>query len=338
MSNPISPKITVLVFGVLIISFLAIFYTFAWTEPTLAPPSGNASTSVNIGPVAQYKVGALGVGGVLSAYATINMNNTRITNLPEPIANSDAANKAYVDAKIVGSSGGGGGSGSDFYQTIGTFDGRHASTACGADYHMCLMDEMSGHAYKASLGSDSLNKPSWINTNSSIDDMVIQMDGVAGCHLLTSDCYNWSATSTTGRSGLPFCYLESKTAYLNTAFINPPTGTPLWSYTSYAHCYESLPVLCCKNPTPDPEIDQTDRPADNVQNAIWTCRNLGSGWHLPSKEELTRYLNIPSASNEMLWTSTPEGSDGQYVVLRLKWGEWTRAQFGVTSYKFRCVR
>ncbi|MFA5051042.1 MAG: hypothetical protein WC499_02915, partial [Patescibacteria group bacterium] len=35
---------------------------FAWTEPTLSPPDGNASAPINIGTTSQGKLGNLGVG------------------------------------------------------------------------------------------------------------------------------------------------------------------------------------------------------------------------------------------------------------------------------------
>lgn len=59
MDKLISPKITALTFGILIISFLAAFYVVAWQEPSQAPPGGNVPTPLNIGNVGQSKVGGL---------------------------------------------------------------------------------------------------------------------------------------------------------------------------------------------------------------------------------------------------------------------------------------
>jgi hypothetical protein len=43
--------------------FLAGFVAWAWTEPTSAPPSGNAPTPINVGPTAQTKQGDLLLNG-----------------------------------------------------------------------------------------------------------------------------------------------------------------------------------------------------------------------------------------------------------------------------------
>ena len=59
MNKTISPKITALTFGVLVISFLAVFYAVAWQEPTQAPPEGNVPNPLNVGNVGQEKVGGL---------------------------------------------------------------------------------------------------------------------------------------------------------------------------------------------------------------------------------------------------------------------------------------
>lgn len=56
-------------------------------------------------------------GGTMAG--TINMNNNKITNLPEPTSNKDAATKAYVDSH----SGGGGGTGNYVSKTGDTMTG-----------------------------------------------------------------------------------------------------------------------------------------------------------------------------------------------------------------------
>lgn len=55
----ISPKLTALAFGVLAVSFLAVFYVVAWTEPSQAPPQGSVATPLNTGNVGQSKEGGL---------------------------------------------------------------------------------------------------------------------------------------------------------------------------------------------------------------------------------------------------------------------------------------
>lgn len=59
LNKTISPKLIALTFGVLTISFLAVFYIFAWTEPSLAPPGGNVATPINVGSASQTKTGNL---------------------------------------------------------------------------------------------------------------------------------------------------------------------------------------------------------------------------------------------------------------------------------------
>ncbi len=59
MSTQISSKITVLTFGILVISFLAAFYVVAWQEPSSAPPNGNVSVPLNTSNTGQSKAGGL---------------------------------------------------------------------------------------------------------------------------------------------------------------------------------------------------------------------------------------------------------------------------------------
>jgi len=62
MNKLVSPKITALAFGVLVVCFAVGFYVFAWQEPTEAPPEGNVPTPLNIGPTHQTKEGDLTIG------------------------------------------------------------------------------------------------------------------------------------------------------------------------------------------------------------------------------------------------------------------------------------
>ncbi len=59
MNKTISPKITALTFGVLVICFAIAFYVVAWQEPSQVPPGGNVPTPLNVGPTGQSKSGGL---------------------------------------------------------------------------------------------------------------------------------------------------------------------------------------------------------------------------------------------------------------------------------------
>ncbi|MCF7845224.1 MAG: hypothetical protein K9M12_00475, partial [Candidatus Pacebacteria bacterium] len=63
MYKSINNKIS-LTLGVFFSIFLLSLAVFAWTEPTEAPPGGNIPYPINAVDSAQYKTGALGVGGV----------------------------------------------------------------------------------------------------------------------------------------------------------------------------------------------------------------------------------------------------------------------------------
>ena len=62
MNKTVSPKITALTFGVLVISFVVAFYVVAWQEPSQAPPGGNVPAPLNVGPTQQTKEGDLTIG------------------------------------------------------------------------------------------------------------------------------------------------------------------------------------------------------------------------------------------------------------------------------------
>ena len=79
MQKQISPKITAISFGVLVILFAVGFYIFAWQEPSSAPPAGNVDTPLNAGATAQTKTGnlvvnALGISGTGNALLVPNGN------------------------------------------------------------------------------------------------------------------------------------------------------------------------------------------------------------------------------------------------------------------------
>ena len=61
MKNMVKPnyKLISLVIGLMAISFLTIFYAFAWQEPAQSPPAGNVPAPLNVGPEGQAKEGGL---------------------------------------------------------------------------------------------------------------------------------------------------------------------------------------------------------------------------------------------------------------------------------------
>ncbi len=69
MRKQYSYKITSVIFSVLVVSFTIGFYVMAWTEPTIAPPDGNAELPVNVSVTGQTKTGPLGIGGRDSEFA-----------------------------------------------------------------------------------------------------------------------------------------------------------------------------------------------------------------------------------------------------------------------------
>jgi len=107
------------------------FAAAAWVEPNGIPPADNVVAPINTGGEAQYKTGGLGVkiGGAVTywisqigdklafktgndfatAVETVNINTDgRIGNVAAPIDDKDAVNKAYLDARLSGGTGGGG--------------------------------------------------------------------------------------------------------------------------------------------------------------------------------------------------------------------------------------
>jgi hypothetical protein len=59
---------------VLIVGFLtllAVSYVQGWTEPAGAPPLDNVAAPVNVGSGLQYKIGALGIGGIIKGYSDV---------------------------------------------------------------------------------------------------------------------------------------------------------------------------------------------------------------------------------------------------------------------------
>jgi hypothetical protein len=339
MQKQISSKTTSLAFGVLVILFATAFYTFAWTEPTGAPPTGNTSAPVDIGPVTQTKAGSFSVSGAaLEAYnndyfstvagsvgigtaspgeklevtGNIKLSGStptyRLTNLAEPTDNADAATKGYVDAKLGG--GGGGGGGLDFYQTTGTYNGADADTACASGYHMCLVDEIIGRPYNTSLNDSTdsnLDEYSWVDTNAN------------GYSSIDGDCKNWS-TPDLFYSYNPYTYNYGRTVKL--------MGS--WNY-NYSTCNTSLPVFCCENA--NSELGAEQGAATFAAAATYCRETMGGSWHLPSIEELLQYVDVNESAN-YLWTSS--GASGSHISVKLSDGAIGSLSSG--SRNFRCVR
>lgn len=69
MQKQISPKIVALTFGILTITFLAVFYVVAWQEPSQIPPAGNVAAPLNVSLTGQSKEGGLilNTGGAVNA-------------------------------------------------------------------------------------------------------------------------------------------------------------------------------------------------------------------------------------------------------------------------------
>ena len=60
---------TIKIVGTALVLSVGISYVSAWTAPTVTPPNGNVAAPVNISNTAQYKSGALGVGGLIRGYS-----------------------------------------------------------------------------------------------------------------------------------------------------------------------------------------------------------------------------------------------------------------------------
>ncbi len=106
---------TSLFFSILFIGvFLTMQYLFAWTNPTLNPPSDNVSPAINEGSTAQVKDGGLGILGSLLVEGNLGIGvddpNEKLEvdgniKANAPIEDNHVATKAYVDAASSGGPG-----------------------------------------------------------------------------------------------------------------------------------------------------------------------------------------------------------------------------------------
>lgn len=155
---------------------------YAWTEPPVAPPNGNASTPLNVGSTGQDKLGNLmlnsdgilanallvpfgrvGIGPVASVdnppYDPLKLvdlgDSGRIVRVNNPIDAQDVATKAYVDA-----AGGGGGSGLKVVKAscAGGLSGCKATADCGAGWQIIKCHRFAaGPASKEIVAGDFLS-------------------------------------------------------------------------------------------------------------------------------------------------------------------------------------
>ncbi|MBU2578161.1 hypothetical protein KKA69_05035, partial [Patescibacteria group bacterium] len=83
------------------------------------------------------------------------------------------------------------------------------------------------------------------------------------------------------------------------------------------------------------EVEATTRTAAAFAAAATICKNLGSGWKLPSAEEMGQ-LSLQSYEG-YLWTTTPGNCAASYLVGFYGDGRWQCSYFN-TAYPYRCAR
>src|SRR3989344_5562172 len=153
--------------AIILSAMLFVVAVYAWTEPSVAPPGGNIDAPINIGSATQYKAGALGVGGVLSADSVLAVGNgdtgggasIRFKNTS---ANLDAAiyeannNLFYIQGNV---------NGINFRQTDGTIAMKILNTGNVGIGTASPSEKL--HVFgNIKLGDDLVPSPYWINFTS----------------------------------------------------------------------------------------------------------------------------------------------------------------------------
>ena len=147
----------------------------AWTEPSQAPPGGNAPAPINVGGTSQIKTGELTFPRLVdyndtsyyldpngsSRLKNLDMAGNRINSVADPSVSSDAATRGWVEAQIAAAGGGGegistqrtGNKGSGNFWTAGVTC-RDASDNGKTDWRLPTVDEALSWASDSGLGSN----------------------------------------------------------------------------------------------------------------------------------------------------------------------------------------
>ncbi|MCD6500658.1 hypothetical protein J7K42_01405 [bacterium] len=173
--------------SVLILSFAAGVFIFAWTEPSASPPSGNVSAPVNVGDTEQVKSGKLGIAtdGIDASYGLTVGNSTNLLGV-KAAGNSYFEKDLTVAGKLTVST----------IDPIYEIDGRQYVTYV-ADFVGGVRTETSGlvdlqtleqrsqtnsndqnSRFQTVIDFDNLEKGSdlwlfWQTSNKNIDDLVV---------------------------------------------------------------------------------------------------------------------------------------------------------------------
>jgi len=67
--------------SIITVSFVVVFYTYAWTEPTQAPPGGNVPAPINVGLINQTKSGGITAGSLASSGVLLVGTNAVVNNI-----------------------------------------------------------------------------------------------------------------------------------------------------------------------------------------------------------------------------------------------------------------
>lgn len=153
-----------------------------------------------------------------TATIDLNMSSKKITNVATPIAASDAATKAYVDAA---------GAFPDYYVKSGSYNGENADSACVAGYHMCFIGEWIGRRVNTTYNCDGCwESETWYdtNTNSSLRDY--------------GDCSNWTS--------------DGYSVYGQIVRQAPGSGEAVghiggWRVSGSVSCQQAKNVMCCSD-------------------------------------------------------------------------------------------